>query len=250
MPRSSVFFPIGEAWTFYRKQPILNATLLWLLILPSIGLTELSVLQEEHPYFQMLAEEGITHMTDLRLFLLVFAADIALSLLLLWGIACVLLIGKRLISKRAGRVRRSFKTVRIEAAGYLIPLIFTSILRGCFTFFWSLLLIFPGILYYLRTVFYPIAIIAEDRGFRDALTRSKEATRGRLIGTIGRLIFIGLILFIPASLIDAIIHILLEPLHPNMIFALPVFSAFLFAVPLMLMLLVTTIVYGTLKPSR
>ncbi|HAI98228.1 TPA: hypothetical protein DCL30_01640 [Candidatus Peribacteria bacterium] len=250
MRRLSVFSPIGEAWKFYRKQPILNAALLWLLVLPSIGLTELSVLQEEHPYFQMLKEKGIAHVTDLRLFLLVFAADTALSLLLLWGIACVLLVGKRLILKRAGRVRRSFKTVRTEAAGYLIPLLFTSILRGCFTFFWSLLLIIPGILYYLRTAFYPIAIVAEDCSFRDALTRSKEVTKGRLIGAISVQIVIGLILFVPASLIDAILQILLQPLHPNMIFVLPVLSALLFAFPLMLMLLATTVVYGRLKLSR
>lgn len=250
MRRSSILSPIGEAWRFYRKQPMLNAALLWLLVLPSIGLTELSVLQEEHPYFRMLAEEGIARMTDLRLFLFVFAADIILSLLLLWGIACVLLVGKRLILKRAGRVRRSFKTVRTEAAGYLVPLLFTSVLRDCFTFFWSLLLIVPGILYYLQTTFYPIAVVAEDRGFRDALARSKEMTKGRLLSAVGTLIMIGMVLFVPASLLDASLQLLFEPLHPNVIFVLPVVSALLFAFPLMLMLLAMTIVYGKLKPPQ
>jgi uncharacterized membrane protein len=127
---------ISSSWQFYRKQPALNSVLLWLLIVPG-------TLQEALTFIPW--ERGVLHENGLDQAAYAITS-LALSILSLWGLAAVLLVGKRMIQNRAGRSRTSFRAVRTQSLRYVVPLLLTSILRGFATLYWSLLFIIPAIL--------------------------------------------------------------------------------------------------------
>ena len=153
----SVLSLIRASWIFYRKQPVLNWVLVWFLIVPQVVMNMLSRLSKgtSYPFLHGLPDRDLT-------VLLVLPGFLLLTLIIIWGVACVLVVCRRIIQSRAGRARTSFATLRKEAAPYILPLLFTSILRSCFTLFWAILLIVPGVIYSIRTIFYSIVIVAED----------------------------------------------------------------------------------------
>lgn len=128
---------IKTSWLFYRKQPALNAVLLWLLILPAS-------LQSILPLFPW--DRGILHQNGLDTATL-FLLSALVSLLILWGTAATLLVGRRLIHNRSGRSRTSFRALRKEAAKLILPLLLTSLLRSLITLEWSLLFFLPSLLF-------------------------------------------------------------------------------------------------------
>ena len=93
---------------------------------------------------------------------------LALSLVITWGTACVLLVGKRLMEKKAGRTRSSFKAVRTQAKRFVITLFLTDILRGCFIFFWSLIYIIPALFTALLISSFPLSISGLTAFFEQA----------------------------------------------------------------------------------
>jgi uncharacterized membrane protein len=145
------------------------------------------------------------HPHTLEVSFLLLIVDLILSIIILWGSICVMLIGKRLLRKKAGRSRSSFRTVRLEASHFVLPLFFTAILRACFTIFWGLLLIVPGIIYALRTSFYNLTVIFEGKTLRRALRRSKVITYGRLKWMFWYLLALLVVLYAPINVCLAVL---------------------------------------------
>lgn len=184
----------------------------------------------------------------------IFAAVVALLLLgilMVWGHACVLVAGRRLLQKGAGRTRTSFKATRKQAAGYVLPLLITSILRAgtvvlygggalaalggalLLMLLWtpgalpaqnalmallatlSLPLALPAVLYALRTAFMPVAVVCEDTAYRPGLAQSIAAARDRTWTVALRLIGLWLTLLLPVQVLDIALEFLPLPEGPS-----------------------------------
>ncbi|MFH0769807.1 MAG: hypothetical protein V1926_00335 [Candidatus Peregrinibacteria bacterium] len=242
----NIFTLIGLSWDFARKQPVLVPVAVWFFTLPIAGLMGLAWFESENPVLRAVTENGIGPATDLRLVSLVLLAEIILSLLIVWGISCVLLVGKRMIGNRAGRTKTSFHAVRTEAGRFVLPLIFTSVLRSCFTILWGILFIVPGIVYSIRTVLYPVTVI-EGGSPRRALKSSREVVKGRTTTVFVLLALVALMFFLPTLVIAGIIETAATLLHPALAAFTPLVSAALFTVPCVLFLLTMVALYGELK---
>lgn len=217
-PFSGITF-LREAFAFARKQPAFHAVVLWLIFLPSMLLTLFGHLSTpgdtmEMPKLRAFLDANDPHMLSIAL------GFIAFQLWLWWGMASILVIGRRLIGNRAGRARTSFQTVAGEAAASVFPLFFTSILQMAGVLLWGLIpfvggfvlaLVFggkepffagissahaailivtvmvlslPALIYSLRTSFFSVIVMAEENmRYRAALRQSKKVIRGRWIRT-------------------------------------------------------------------
>jgi uncharacterized membrane protein len=212
---------LKTSWTFYKKHRVLNLVALWLLILPAFCAALIDVFFDP----KHMAQAGLSG-RDMQI--LDGIVSIVSGLFAIWGYACVLLIGARLLETRAGRARTSFKSVRRDGLRLVIPLLLTSILRDCFTFFWSLPfllgvlvllplippplvllplvpLLVPAFLYQMQTIFYDIIVVCEGIAYRDALRRSKSVTRGKLGVLLLYVLTIGCVLLLPVILLSALV---------------------------------------------
>lgn len=189
---------IGNAWVFARRQPVLLPVLLWMIVLPSAVMNLIGAFSDPFPIFPRTTEVTV----------LIVLADILLSIIMLWGTACVVLIGKRLIQAKAGRSRSSFGTLRRQGAHFVLPLLLTGILRGCIMILWGILFIIPGVIYAVRTVFYTFTVVFEEKNFRSALKQSAMIVRGRTWGMLWTLIALATFLYLPANLV---LWLLAEP---------------------------------------
>ncbi len=152
--------------------------------------------------FLSVFQEQIVHafgvaMPELAALIVIICVQIALSIITVWGIACVLLVGRKLVQSRAGRTRSSFGAVRREAAGYVARLFLTGILRDCITILWGLLLIVPGVIYAIRTAFYSVIIIDEETAYRDALKRSRAIVDGHTLLVFFAMLGMTIVVFAP-----------------------------------------------------
>ncbi|MEI8230748.1 MAG: hypothetical protein WCG83_06475 [Candidatus Peregrinibacteria bacterium] len=173
-------------------QKVIRESAFWLFIVPGTILGTVSSAVDsakDHPEFPALTVLNIL---------------LALPLIVLsyWGMASILVAGRRLLKSSAGRTRTSFRAVRKAATHFVLPLLFTDILRTAHIILWSLLLIIPGIIAFLRTILIPVIIISEGRTMRAALRRSQEILRGRLLRTLWYMIAFGGFLFLPAVATD------------------------------------------------
>jgi len=164
---------------------------LWMIVLPYALMNLLKTFSDPFPLFPETTEVGV----------LILLAYVLLSIIMLWGTICAILIGKRLIQAKAGRSRSSFGGLRRQGAHYVLPLLFTGILRGCITILWGVLFIIPGVIYAIRTVFYTCTVIFEDKSFRPALRRSVLIVRGRTWGVFWILIALSIVLYVPLNLL-------------------------------------------------
>lgn len=244
----NLFTLIGLSWDFARKQPVLLPIALWLFFVPITGLMSLAWFEEENPVLRAVTENGIGPETDLRLLSLVLLSEILLVLLVIWGAACVLLVGKRLSANRAGRAKTSFHAVRSEAARFILPLIFASILRSCFSILWGILLIVPGIVYSIRSVFYFVTVV-EGQSPREALRSSIQAVKGRTATVLGYLFLLALVLFLPTMMIAGVIEMAATLLHPTLAVLTSLTTAALISVACVLFLLTMVALYAELKKN-
>jgi uncharacterized membrane protein len=237
----SPFFLIGQAWKFYQKQPALVPVMIWLLFLP--GLTA-DVLR------QLLADSGQEVVWSSNRTILLILGMLVMWLVNLWGVSCVLVVGKRILQHKAGRTRTSFKAVRTQAARSLVPLLLTGMLRDCFTILWALALLVPGVFYALRTSFYQVVTVCEGKPYREALQQSKEVMHDRTGMTVLTLLSFNILLFLPVMLIDQLGSELIpaEDVIPS--FALSVFVAGLRSIALLLSLLGLIVLYKHLTKGR
>ncbi len=134
---------IKESWEFYKKQPALNGVLLWFFIIPSYA-TDL-VIRLLDPFDPLGAEsvQKFFGLYDPYKFSLLLAL-LLIFFISMWGVASILLVGKRLVQSKAGRSRTSFHSVAGDSLPLVTPLFFTSVLRTCITLYWSLLFIIPA----------------------------------------------------------------------------------------------------------
>lgn len=232
---------IGQAWRFYQKQPALFPVLVWMLIIPSVITNMLNMrLLKDGDTIEWASNETVLLILGIVLCWVVFT----------WGMASVLVIGKRLLQHKAGRTRTSFKAVRTQAGKALIPLILTSILRDCYTFLWALLLIVPGIIYSFRTVFFSIIIICEGKAYQEALSASKEVVMGRTLHVALMAIALTLPLQIPSALIEQIAHQIIPKTDLLPWALVSIFSSGLSSMAAMITTLTMVLLYGSLKTGE
>ncbi|MDP7069167.1 MAG: hypothetical protein QF815_01465, partial [Candidatus Peribacteraceae bacterium] len=200
---------IGTAWNFYKKQPVLNEIAFWMFFLPVAFMDAFSGMIG-------VAEAQGTDTADLTSYTameiaIVIPLLVALFFFLFWGQACVLTVAKRLVSSPAGRNRTSFKAVRKEAYKFIGPLALLEILRGITTLLWAILLIVPGVIYSIRTVFYDIMMIEEGKVAygRPVLHKSIDFVKGRTKDVFLTILALSLCIFIPVAIIDSIIVVIL-----------------------------------------
>ncbi|PIR52930.1 hypothetical protein COU76_04100 [Candidatus Peregrinibacteria bacterium CG10_big_fil_rev_8_21_14_0_10_49_10] len=247
---SNAFSLIGTAWDFKKSQPVFRAVLFWLLFLPMLCLFVLSDYIANEPYFSSATWEDVaTGTVNPHLLIGTLFLQILIVVLLLWGIASVTLVGKRLVQSRAGRARTSFKTVRRQAAHLVTNLFLTSILRGCITLLWSLLLVVPGIVYSVRTFFYFVAILCEGKGYREALNQSSKVVRGQTWVALKQICGLCAVIFFPLIVIDSLIVQLVYLLAPALLRITYLSSSYLISLGLLLFLLSSMTLYAELQSS-
>ncbi len=249
----NLFSLITDSWRFCRKQPALRSVLLWLFIVPITA--ENVLLRLIDPFPPLLRSESLwPYQGILRLSppIVPFVALIVLMLVIVitWGTACVLVVGKRMIQSKAGRARTSFAALRREGAQYVAALFLTDILRSVFTVFWGLLLVFPGIVYATRTAFFDVAIVTEESGYRAALRRSKEVVTGDT--GIVFLYFLGLaaILFLPAAAAALLVERAVSSFNPVLIPVSDLLASTLMGFATMLYTLASVSLFGALRRKR
>lgn len=192
---SSLFSIIGQSYAFCRKQHAIAHATFWFLFLPSLATALLAD-------YALINKAFIHQRPEINI--LLNLAYVAFSLMIVWGTVCVLHIGKRLLQAKSGRTRSSFKTVRTQAGPFFIPFLLTSILRSIFTMLWTLLLIVPGIIYFVRTLFFPVIVICEGIAYRPALKRSQEIVRGHTMSVLLNALCLTVLTFFPAVALDLI----------------------------------------------
>ncbi len=269
----SVFTLIGESWNFCRKQPALSSVGFWLLFLPLTGIKWcVSFIQITQQHF---------YTNNNPAYFVACLCLLPLGALFMWGIACVLLIGSRLLAAKAGRSRTSFRAVRTEAKAFLVPLILTSMLQKTICLVWILpyfgllllsalaaagglsasdimivkLLLFslsllgiPATIYYVRTVFFGIIIIQERIEYRAALERSKHIIRGHFGKVFFKILFLSIALF---ASVDTLISIIMRFMFSLAgILAIDVLDAALTSAAFTLFVISTILLYDALRPDH
>ncbi len=239
----SIFSTMGAAWDFYRKQPVLNHVLFWMFIVPLTLMLIMSDVIASPIQYWILEQSGLS---ERGLFVLIALANLLVSIWVIWGNASVLVVGTRIIKSPAGRTRYSFQAVRKEASHYIIPLLLTDILRDCFTFLWAILLIVPGIIYRVRTIFYPIMLVLEGHEYRGALQASKEVVKGHSWRVFWYMVGIMILIGIPTVVGIAIASSLVN-LAPQLLVVSDFLVAAVSGFGLMMYLLMNIVFYKHVK---
>ncbi|MBU1123078.1 hypothetical protein KJ652_00635 [Patescibacteria group bacterium] len=241
----NIFTLIGTSWEFYKKQPVLNEVVFWLMTLPLATIMILSDWAEKQETFKEIAENGVElGITDIRPVILLLLLNVFLSVVMLWGVSCVLVVGKRLITSKAGRSRSSFEIVRKDGSKFVLTLFMTDILRSCITLLWMILLIVPGIIYAIRTAFYHVTIVLENLGYRESLNRSNEVIKGHT--WIALLYFIGLsvVLFLPPIIFIGTLEQAATLFDPRLMPAVFIVHSAILSFVIMIFTLATIVLYG------
>ena len=195
---------IGEAWRFYRKQPVLNEIAFWLMLLPVALLDAIGGVIDT-AYAQNVQMEQISQMSAMEIAVAV-PMFVAILYFFVWGQACTLMVAKRLVSSPAGRTRTSFKAVRKQGKKYIGALFLTELLRSIITLLLTLLLIVPGVIYSVRTVFYDIMMIEDGKVNygRDALNKSTSIVKGHTWEVLWRIVIISICIFVPVAIVQSL----------------------------------------------
>jgi len=212
----------------------------WFLFLPAL----VSGLLTD---FEIRNDVLLTDRPELRILLAL--GFLAASLVVVWGIVCILTIGKRLLQAKSGRTRSSFKSVRTQATAYFIPYLLTSILRGIIMTLWTLLLIIPGIIYLIRTIFYPIIVVCEGTAYRPALKQSMEIVRGQFWSVLLSVLVLTLLTLIPAHVLSGVCAFIAKDAPVQIILAANVASAILASFSLVIYTFSLIQVYAYFKPA-
>lgn len=212
----------------------------WFLFFPTLGANLLTDYQISH-------EDYISHRPEI--FLLLILCQMILAFVLLYGTACILSIGKRLLQAKSGRTRTSFKTVGAQARSAFFPLLLTGILRSILTILWAFLLIIPGIIYFFRTAFYPIIVVCEGLSYRPALERCTEISKGQLGSIVATIIGISFLTLFPAQVIAAILGYMAKDLGIGATIASNVASSLLISLALTLYFFALIGAYDYFKPK-
>ena len=223
MAKSSPFaaFPkIAEAWQFFWKQPALLRVAFWTLGFPGFIAATLSrVVDPSDPLSR--SSVGLFIAQNDPDALSMGLTGILLTLLSIWGMCGIVVVGRRMIGARSGRARTSFFSVLKEAAPFVRPVFFLSIVYslmvGVAAFLpvaaaWYvnvknpmvlvvLALILPAI---LSTYFFlaPLSVVCEDtERMRGAFKRTYLLVKGKFWLTFRCLLILGLFLALPPMVV-------------------------------------------------
>ncbi len=282
MAKQNTYAPVRilqESWEYLRKQPVLSWVLVWLLILPTVLSSWVDRVWKAQRGF---VPGNALHFEPLDLFYL--SLSIFFALLTLWGVSAVLLVGKRMVVRRAGRTRSSFRRVILDALPMVFPLLLTSILQQCLVFYRALLyiipvgmafyvihrallgpadaaraaflsllilspLLIPAVVYWLRTILFPAVFGCEEKAYREALQRSSALIRGRFGPVVLTILALALLTFLPAIIISWVTA-LLTPAGPVLLpYAMDIIHAALSSTALLMFILAMTGLYGRLKEN-
>lgn len=234
-----IFTLIAESQSFVRKQPILYAVIVWMLFVP------LFLMQELTRYLAYLHESAPTKITES---IVASLASLISAVLLFWGITSVLTIGKKLLAAKAGRSRTSLSAVCKEAKTLIVPLLLTSILRSIITLLWAILFIIPGLIYGLRTSLVSVVIAEEGIAYNEALKKSIDLVRGHTWEFCWKILGLVLMLFVPISLLSAILRAANDHLAWSII--VDAIANVLLAFSLTILLLSLIQLYDYLRPQK
>lgn len=267
---SAALLYISEAWNFFRKQPVLNDVLLWLLFLPSLlGVFSRFAIQHINGTWGL-------DPSPMEMLLDGFVQIIAV-LWISWGVAAVLLVAKRIVKSPAGRSRTSFATVRSQAGKLLIPLVLTTLLRECVSLLYSTPyivaffavalamnlqeehlilsvalmltpLLFFTIMYRLKTSLANVVLVCEKKEYRAALRRSAEVARGKLGFLFGVQLGVGVLLMLAVFTVIQIVEIAATSLDGRLSVLTDIVSAVGSAFFTLLFTLALTLIYKSLLP--
>jgi len=232
---------IGEAWDFCRRQQTITHIGFWFIFLPSLGSLFLTDLELHY-------KEAIELRPELQIALVI--GYLAVVLVIMWGMVCTLSVGKRLLQAKAGRSRTSFKAVRQQSRASFLPFVLTSILRGVLTFLWGILLIIPGIVYFVQTAFFPVIVVCEGIAYRPALNRSREITRGQFWNVFLALLGTTLLTLIPALVLSSIFSYIAIGAPWQIILSADVASAILESIGMIMYLLSLIKLYAWFSPAK
>lgn len=237
---TSTFSILRTAWNFARTHSVLKPIAVWMLFAPLLGMSLLSELAA------LLEKEGWRGERQ-QIGLLILLGALVTGIVLVWGSACVLVVGGRMLRNTAGRTRTSFRAVTRQARAFVIPLILTGLLRTCFVLLWGILLIVPGIVYSLSTVFYSIVVVCEGKAYRGALRQSKAVLRGQWWRGILAYLLLCIVVFVPLWAVSMLLEIFL----PTELFPLSLIGAVIDSVTgtagILLFTLATVVLYKQLK---
>lgn len=230
----------GESWDFARKQQAVLHVGWWFMVLPA---TVMFALQE------FIRRNEVLFNTQPDKALLAMLATMVCVLVLLWGITCILSVGKRLLQAKAGRARTSFKAVRTQASNTFIPYLLTSALQSIFTFLWSLLLIIPGVIYSIRTIFTPVIVVCEGVYYAQALKRSRELVKGHTLEVLWKIIGIAIVTMLPAGFLSQICLILAQDAPLSIVIAGSIAAGIFTSIGLTLYLFSLIQLYDSYRPK-
>lgn len=241
----NIFTLIGSSYEFYRTHPVLNAVLLWFFVVPNMARDILTRLVLSEAYLPGFSERALLDTQGSGAFILFLLGSLTVEIIGTWGIAAVLVSGKRMLQSKAGRKQSSFATLQREAQKYVLPLVLTGILYSCFTIFWMLLLIIPGIIYAIRAGFYNIVIVHEDLDYREALNRSIAVVKGHTSSIF--LYFLGFTAIgFFVGLIVGTINIVLIEIHSNLFVLADLITNLAVSFMIILITLSTVLLWGHL----
>ena len=86
--------------------------------------------------------------------------------------------------------------------------VLSRVLSACGTAFLLLPLLLPAVLYALRTIFFPVAVAADDLRYREALRRSRQIIRGKFWATMSSLVGLSVLVFVPAYIVTLAMELL------------------------------------------
>jgi len=215
-----------------------------------------------------------------EILLLFLLGQLILGAVLLWGTACILSIGKRLLQAKSGRTRSSFKTVRTQASSTFLPLLLTGILRTILTVLCSILLVvllillyilrlplfmhnawnmiiipltilaaLPGVIYFFRTAFYPVVVVCEGMSYRPALKYCTKMSRGQTLSIAFTIIGLSIFTLLPAQIIAGVLGYMAQDLGIGALIAADLASSLLFSLALTLYFFGLIGAYDHFKPK-
>lgn len=196
---------LASAWMEYRRHPVLNEAVLWLIALPTFGIAMAERLGgfSGDPYWtDYVAPAGAR--------LPLIALILALNIVIVWGMAATLVVAR-------GDKHKTFDAIRAQAAPLILPILLTEILRLCLTFLWTLALIVPGILYSIRTMLIEPIVAAEGIAYRPALKRSIALVKGRTGQVAWLLIGSSLALFVPIGVMLGMVEAMFSLADPRLL---------------------------------
>ncbi len=277
---------IMESWRFYRRQPVLNLIVLWLWIVPSLVSDFLPTFLRQHTAFEttglmntligalqvlqvaagvwgaaavlllarrMIGNRAGRPRTSLRssvgdatplILPLFFTSLLRLSGFVYWSLlffipAILLLLTVPSLSATIPELSQALVTENGRLALHAIArpefLLLTPLLLGV-------------VIYGIRTVFYPIALVAQDERYRAALRRSKHLVRGNFWRVTGALLLFACVFLLPAFLVS----ILADLAFPGSALTLvPVVISYVAgAYASLFYVLALTLLYGRLRDER